>query len=430
MPNYKVFNDSADPLHSLIYGQYPSGYSPALTDSSGYLYVKPFGSNNQPQNLPVTAFGDLQVAELEPAAGWTFAYNVNPDMVNSFTSGTGTITQSGGMATLKTGTTSGSWSYINTYYVMRYSVGQGSLVRFTALFTTGVSGSKQIIGFGDDQDGFFFGYNGSSFGILRRQAGVENWTAQTAWNIDKMDGTGPSGMILDQTKGNVYQISFQWLGYGAIDFAIEKASTGTFAPVHQIKYANANTLPSIMNPSLPLTARIANSGTPTDIVLQTPSAMGFSQGNAGIALNLTNTFANSKTTVVSGLDTAIFSLRNVSTFQGKSNRVQVKLSFISYSADGTKDVTMRIIKNATIGGTPVWNNINANASVVQYDTSGTTATGGRNLLYWGETKVGSNQMFPPDNVPLYMQPGETLTVAANSSAIADMICALTWSELF
>lgn len=430
MPNYKVFSDSQGQLNALIYGQYASGDMAAKTDSSGYLYVKSFGPDNVPQNLPYTAFGDLQVSQLEPKAGWTFAYNVNPDMVNLFTSGTGTITQSGGMAVLKTGTTSGSWSYINTYYMMRYLVGQGSLIRFTAIYTAGVSGSKQILGFGDDSDGLFFGYNGSSFGILRRQAGVENWTPQTAWNIDKMDGTGPSGMILDQTKGNVYQIQFQWLGYGAIDFAIENASTGSFVPVHQIKYANANTLPSILNPSLPLTARVYNSGTPSNIILQTPSAMGFHQGTAGIALNLTNTFANSKTTLVSGLDTAIFSIRNVSTFQGKTNRVQVKVAFISYSADGTKDVTMRIARNATIGGTPVWNDINTNASVVQYDTSGTTATGGRNLLYWGETKIGSNQMFPPDNVPLYMEPGETLTIAANSAATADMICALTWSELF
>ena len=430
MPNYKVFSDSQGELNALIYGQYVSGYMPAKTDSSGYLYVKPFGSNDQPQNLSYTAFGDLQVAELVPRTGWTFNYNVNPDMVDSFTSGTGTITQSGGMATLQTGATSGSWSYINTYYAMRYLAGQGSLVRFTAIFTTGVSGSKQILGFGDNLDGFFFGYNGTSFGILRRQAGVENWTPQTAWNIDKMNGAGPSGMILDQTKGNVYQISFQWLGYGAIDFSIENASTGNFVPVHQIQYANANTLPSIMNPSLPLTARVYNSGTTSNIVLQTPCAMGFHQGMSSFALNLTNTFANSKTTLVSGLDTAIFSIRNVSTFQGRTNRVQVKLSFISYSADGTKDVIMRIARNATIGGTPVWNDINANASVVQYDTSGTTAAGGRNLLYWGESKIGSNQMFPPDNVPLYMEPGETLTIAANSSASADMICALTWSELF
>lgn len=69
MPNYKIFNDTAGPLNSLIYGQYASGNMPAKTDSSGYLYVKPFGSNDQPQNLSYTAFGDLQVAELEPRAG-------------------------------------------------------------------------------------------------------------------------------------------------------------------------------------------------------------------------------------------------------------------------------------------------------------------------------------------------------------------------
>jgi hypothetical protein len=38
------------------------------------------------------------------------------------------------------------------------------------------------------------------------------WTAQTAWNgADIFDGNGLTSVTLDPTKGNVYQIAYQWL---------------------------------------------------------------------------------------------------------------------------------------------------------------------------------------------------------------------------
>lgn len=70
----------------------------------------------------------------------------------------------------------------------------------------------QLMGVGDDLDGFFFGYNGSSFGILRRQNGTDNWIPQSAWNNDTFDGNGRSGVALNATQGNVYSIQYQWLG--------------------------------------------------------------------------------------------------------------------------------------------------------------------------------------------------------------------------
>ncbi len=430
MPNYKIFNDSGAPLNSLMYGQYDNGYVPAKTDNSGYLYVKPYGSANIPQNLPYTAFGELEVAQLTPKAGWTFAYNINSDIVNSSFSGTASITQSGGMAVIQTGATSGSWGYIQTIDYLRYIPGIGGMVRFTALFTTGVAGSKQVIGYGDDNDGFFFGYNGSSFGILRRQNGTEYWTAETAWNIDPMNGSGPSGVNLDPTKGNVYQISFQYLGYGAIEFSIENSTTGSFVIVHRLQYANLNTLPSIFNPSLPLSAKINNSGAATNITLQTACAMAFQEyGTISSALLIANSYTATKS-ITANTENAIFSIRDVSTFQSKSNRVRVKLEFISYVADGTKNVTYRLIKNTTLGGTPSWGSINANTSVVQVDTSGTTVSGGKNIVTWAGSKTEANNIFFPDSSPVYIIPGDTLTIAALSTANADIACSLTWNELF
>jgi len=88
----------------------------------------------------------------------------------------------------------------------------------------------------------------------------------STWNADKFDGTSTSGITLDPTKGNVYQIKYQWLGFGMIRFFVENPETGKFALVHKIKYANANTEPSIDDPSLPLLLEVINTANTTNLL--------------------------------------------------------------------------------------------------------------------------------------------------------------------
>lgn len=49
--------------------------------------------------------------------------------------------------------------------------------------------------------------------------------------------------------GNVYQMSFQWLGYGKISYGLENPVNGIFQNFHNIQYANNNGKPSINNPN-------------------------------------------------------------------------------------------------------------------------------------------------------------------------------------
>ncbi|WP_141541750.1 hypothetical protein [Bacillus thuringiensis] len=124
--------------------------------------------------VPSTAFGDVRSAEILPVVGWTFNYNINSDLINTTLTGSGTVSASDSMGIIESGPTSNSTAKIETIKALRYTPGLGALIRFTAVFTTGIQNSTQIIGIGDDLDVFFFGYNGTSFGILRRQNGTDN----------------------------------------------------------------------------------------------------------------------------------------------------------------------------------------------------------------------------------------------------------------
>ena len=109
---------------------------------------------------------------------------------------------------------------------------------------------------------------------------VDTWTPQSSFNIDKLDGTGPSGMILDPTKYNVYQIDFRWLGAGVISFAIEDQTTGQIVYFHKIHYVNQNTTLHMDNPTYRIgyIAADLTGGGGTNVVVEGGSMMGATEG--------------------------------------------------------------------------------------------------------------------------------------------------------
>jgi hypothetical protein len=65
--------------------------------------------------------------------------------------------------------------------------------------------------------------------FARTKAGVastDTFIPQSEWNGDKLDGNGSSGITIDPTKGNVFQILIQYLGFGGIVFQVEAINEG------------------------------------------------------------------------------------------------------------------------------------------------------------------------------------------------------------
>ncbi|UTR15325.1 hypothetical protein MM221_01650 [Salipaludibacillus sp. LMS25] len=112
----------------------------------------------------------------------------------------------------------------------------------------------------DDVNGAYFeqGVEGLEVIILRAGVVIEN-VPQAMWNVDPLDGTGPSGLTLDVADGNIYQINFTWYGYGVIEFAIvmQNAENGSqeVITVHRYKPEDET---SFADPNLPLRASITN----------------------------------------------------------------------------------------------------------------------------------------------------------------------------
>jgi len=382
-----------------------------------------------PDSAFIGAFGQLVAQEETPIVTIDFPYNINTAYVTPTTANGGTVTQANSQAVLQTSAAANGSATLNSIIAARYLPGQGKIIRFTAIFTPGVANATQIIGAGDDNDGYFFGYQGATFGLFRRQNGTDFFTAQADWNTDTFDGSGdagnPSGALLDQTKGNVFQIKYQWLGYGAIRYYIEDNATGVVTQVHVIKYANLNIIPSVFNPSFQLHAQVINSGNTSNITLTTASMGLYSEGPVDVSGARFAT-GNRKTGITT--ETNIFTIQNKTSFQSKTNRGRIHFDSIGSSISGAADAQYRIVLNATLGGTPSFTDIAVNQSIAAVDVAGTTVTGGTE---WRRGPSAGNFQLAEDISTLEMRlnPGDTLTFAGTSfgAAVSPNLSA-SWRE--
>ncbi len=225
-----------------------------------------------------SAFGELMVSEKSFSTGWNFFQDLDPDNVSVIVTGSGVVNQADSIAVISSGITTASTSSVKTKEIVKYLNGTGIEVLFTAIYQTGIIGTVAEVGVGDDNNGFFFQELAGVFGICIRRNGADAFTSQANWNRDKMDGSGISGQTIDITKGNVYKIEYQWLGFGAINFYIEDSVSGLFQLVHREEYANNNTETSISVPNLPMRAFVDNTTSIEDVVIKTSSSGAYNQG--------------------------------------------------------------------------------------------------------------------------------------------------------
>ena len=383
---------------------------------------------------PKSAFGELQIADLSARVQLEFPYGINSRYVTTTVTGSGTVTQANSMALLQTGAASSSSAQMVSRTRVRFRPGQGAECLVTAIFTTGVSGSTQITGVGNSTDGFFFGYNGTSFGILFRNSAtgslVDTWIAQTAWNVDKYNGTGASGVTLDQTKGNIYKVQYQ-AAFGTISFYIANPATGAFDLVHQIKYDNANLVPSLSNPALQIMSQVINTTNSTNIQLRNCSLGAFLQG---IFTNvyLRNNISTSK--LITSTFTNVITLRNNTEFpygSGITNQIMVYPDEITVfnRLTGSGDVIYTLYSNPSVTGSPVWTNVNATTSCMSYDTAGVLSAGTGYALFTFYISNGQSFTFNLYDYAVRLLPGETLMLAARTTTSTETIfSSISWRE--
>ena len=85
----------------------------------------------------------------------------------------------------------------------------------------------------------------------------ETRVPQSQFNIDKIDGTGPSGFSIDTGKMHMLGIQYTWYGAGFIDFMVRGAD-GNWVYAHRIKNNNINYEAHMRSGNLPVRYSIEN----------------------------------------------------------------------------------------------------------------------------------------------------------------------------
>jgi len=425
----------ATPIQSIIVGQTDNGtYQNIGSDENAQLKVA-IGN-------PKTAFGEISTANPEAKAQISFEYGINAQTMTTAVTGSGTVTTSGSLLILSTTAASSSSAQLISRRYLKYRPGQGACARGTMIFTTGASNSKQYAGVGNSSltDGFFFGYSGTTFGIFYINNSSETHIPQSTWNVDVMDGSNsssnPSGMNLDVTKGNVWQIKYQYLGFGCIYFYIEHDTDGEFTLVHVIRYPNSATSTSLSNPSLNLLWRVVNTTNTSNIVLKAGSGALFLEGICQF-IGPKNAIDNNKSSITTL--TNILTLKNATSYNTVTNRGQVRVRSVSCSYDGGNGVsTLQVILNTTLGGSPSYTMISGTSadggatitsgqSIVSYDTAGTTISGGI-VLFNTTLPRNYGQFVQLGDLDIFLSPGDTMTFAMKATASGTCSVAVNWVE--
>lgn len=256
---------------------------------------------------------------------------------------------------------------------------------------------------------------------------VETKIPQTEWNVDKMDGTGMSGMTLDPTKGNVYEIKYQD-GFGDIEFYVEHDTDGKQELVHRVHYANTNTTLSVDNPTLPLYAGALNGSNNTNLTIKVASMMGGIEGRErqlGPRHGVTTTAA----TFSADTETPVITIRCKEVFQGVLNRTSMVISFAGLSQDSTKTTTVIFTFNATLTAAS-FSDVSSNTSVAEVDTTATALTGGVEAFAQGIGRTDKT-IFQLSDDEVFLHPGDTLTISIIANAQnPDVTAALNWVDDF
>lgn len=251
-----------------------------------------------------------------------------------------------------------------------------------------------------------------------------SWIYQANWNRTTLS-TANDPFILDPTKGNVFQIQFQYLGYGALRFFIEDPSTGRFILVHMIEYANANVAPSIDLPTFKLGIISASAGSTTSLKVQSASLAGFHE-DAAIPIEIVSSFRGEQSGVGTTL-TNIVAIKKTTIAGDALDIRDILLNEITAASEGTKPVIFDMVLNPTFENPTEWESVNSNTSIVATSTGG-TVTGGE-LLYSVGLSKSSNTFIDLSALNIILSNDDVVALAARAtSGNTDIVATLVWGD--
>ena len=348
-----------------------------------------------------------------------------------------------GLVQIGIGTTAGCSVIRETTKTFSYQPGKSLLVMNTFVPEPPKANLRQRVGYFGADNGIYFeiaGIGSTSISFVERSLslGTETKVPQTEWNVDKLDGTGVSGITLDPTKAQILWTDIEWLGLGTVrvGFVID----GVFIHCHSFHHANVIQSTYITTASLPLRYEIANTGiTTSSSTLKQVCSTVISEGGyelrglqqaIGIPINTPRTLGTA------GTFYPVIGLR----LKTSPNRLDaiVILTALSIMPISTGNFNWQLrASGTTTGGS--WVSAGTD-SAVEYNITGTSYTDGRILAsgFFNASNQGASQVdilkealfkFQLERDGLTSTPYELTLVIASDGDNDTVVAAMDWEEI-
>jgi hypothetical protein len=344
------------------------------------------------------AFGRLRVSGPLTLFDSSHRYKDNGLWATSTASGGAVVFNANeGLVNLNVNTTSGSQVLRETFKVFSYQPGKSLLVLSTFVMNPAQTNLRQRVGYFGTQNGLYVQLNNSTLSFVERSlvTGVvtESVVDQSAWNVDPMDGTGPSGVVLDIAKAQILFMDIEWLGLGTVRMGF--VINGNFYVCHNFHHANLITSTYITTASLPLRYEITNTGVTANVsTLKQVCSTVISEGGyelRGAQQAVGTPITTPKTFAVAGTYYPMVGLRLKTT---TLDAIVITTAVSLLGIGNGKNYAWRIVQSAIITGGS-WISAGTDSSV-EYNLTGTSVTGGR-ILAQGYVN-SSNQGSPSINI--------------------------------
>lgn len=204
---------------------------------------------------PETLFDSKQIFDNQPL------YWDDQEVSGSGTSSNHSVNRAS--TTLAVSATTAGKRVRQTFMRFNYQPGKSQLVLMTGVLGSQGTDIAARMGLFDDNNGIFLVNTAGTTGVAIRSkvtgSVVDNLVAQSNWNLDTMDGTGPSGITLDWDNAQIFLVDFEWLGVGRVrvGFVVD----GNIYYCHQFNHANNISSVYMSTPNLPLRYEIEAGGT-------------------------------------------------------------------------------------------------------------------------------------------------------------------------
>ena len=227
---------------------------------------------------------------------------------------------------------------------------------------------------------------------------------QSQFNIDKIDGTGPSGFAIDLSRMQMLGLQYTWYGAGFIDFMV-RGGDGNWITAHRIKNNNINTEAHMRSGNLPVRYSIDNDGSPQ---------LGFLTADPGaldtvLAINDTTYFPSAGTVYIDN-ELISYTGKTLTTFTGCTRGT----TLTHYSQGSVKTFS---------AGAAASHSVNTGVILVSNTCSPTLSHWGSSLIIDGGFDQDRGYIFN------YQRPGFTLTTNAQTAFLIRLAPSVSNSQV-